>query len=97
MDKICTMKYFNIYSDNKDHFIVHNMRKKFAEGHTHIDNYKAAKYTIYLALYKKIPKRHLSIYLVDSVIRISTDINYIHEMEKYKQSLLDKQKERVEV
>ena len=46
MDKICTMKYFNIYSDNKDHFIIHNMRKKFAEGHTHIDNYKAAKYVI---------------------------------------------------
>lgn len=91
MNKILTQKYFNIYSDNNNHYIVHNTRKKFVDGHTHIDNFNTAKYILYLALYKRMPKNdHLSIYLIDSVIRLSTDTKYINQMLKFKQRMIDK-------
>lgn len=85
MVRIDKMKYYNIYSDKNGHYIIHNTRKEFSKGHTHIDNYKTAKYITYLSLYKKIPKgKRLSNYLLDSIIRISTDKNYIKEIEKIK-------------
>lgn len=91
MNKIMNMRYFNIYSDNNNHYIVHNTRKKFSDGHTHIDNFKTAKYITYLALYKKLPKNHhLSIYLIDSIIRISTDIEYIDKMNNFRLEMKNK-------
>lgn len=96
MNKILTIKHFNIYSDGKDHFIVHNMRKPFNEGHTHINNFNTAKYIIYLALYKRIPKnKHLSIYLIDSVIRLSIDNEYICKMEDFKKLMIEKKNKKV--
>ena len=93
MNKILSIKYMNIYSDGHNHFIVHNTLKKFSQGHTHIDNFNTAKYIAYLSLYKKIPKKkHLSIYLIDSIIRLSTDSNYIDEMKKLKMEVLSKKK-----
>lgn len=93
MNKILSIKYFNIYSDGHNHFIVHNMKKPFKTGHTHIDNFNTAKYIIYLALYKKKPKNnHLSIYLIDSVIRLSSDDKYIQEMEEFKNTVIEKKK-----
>lgn len=91
MNQITSMRYFKIYSDGHNHFIVHNTRKKFSEGHTHIDNFKTAKYVTYLALYKQLPKNHhLSLYLIDSVIRISTDINFINQMKEFRKEMIDK-------
>ena len=75
------MKHFNIYSDKQGTYIVHNTRKEFSNGHTHINNYNTAKYIAYLALYKKMPKKgHLSSYLIQSLIRISDDNTYINKM-----------------
>ena len=95
MNLIMNMKYFNIYSDGHNHFIVHNTRKKFSEGHTHIDNFNSAKYISYLALYKKIPqKRRLSLYLIESVIRLSTDKEYIESMYELKRETISKKEAR---
>lgn len=78
MVRISRVKHINIYSDSNGHFIVHNTRKEFSEGHSHINNYKTAKYIAYLAAYKKIPKKgHLSKYLIESLERLSTDKKYI--------------------
>ena len=85
MVRVEKMKYYNIYSDKNGSYIVHNLRKEFSKGHTHVDSFKTAKYIAYLSLYKKIPKKgHLSNYLIDSIIRISTDKEYIKEIEKLK-------------
>lgn len=86
MDQIARFKYINIYTDHNGHFIVHNMRKQFHDGHTHINNYQAAKYVAYLASYKKLPKKHISNYLIESIIRLSTDEEYIKSMREFQRS-----------
>lgn len=83
MDQIATFNYIKIYTDHKGHFIVHNTRKQFKDGHTHIDNYDTAKYIAYLVSYKKVPKKHLSDYLIESIIRLSTDKNYIAKIRDF--------------
>lgn len=82
MVRVDKMRHFNIYSNFNGGYIVHNTKKDFEIGHTHINNYKTAKYVAYLALYKRMPKNnHLSDYLITSVIRISDDKSYILKME----------------
>ena len=79
MVRIKKMKYINIYSDRNGSYVVHNTKKEFSEGHTHINNFGTAKYIAYLVLYKKMPKKnHLSVYLIESIIRISSDRKYIN-------------------
>ena len=91
MVRITKMKYINIYSDKSGSYVVHNTKKEFSDGHTHINNYKTAKYIAYLVIYKKMPKNnHLSIYLIDSVIRLSNDRKYINQMKLLKEEVLKK-------
>lgn len=91
MVRIDKLKHFNIYSNLNNGYIVHNTHKDFENGHTHINNYNTAKYIAYLALYKKLPKNdHLSIYLIDSVIRISDDSKYISNMKEFKNKIITK-------
>lgn len=80
MVRIAKMRHFNIYSNLHNGFIVHNTRKEFSEGHTHINSFSTAKYVAYLALYQKLPKKNLSPYLIESVIRISSNPKYIQEL-----------------
>ena len=85
MVRIDKIKYFNIYSNKDGSYIVHNTHKEFANGHTHINNYNTCKYIIYLVLYKRLPKKnHLSLYLIDSLIRISDDEPYTNKIKKFK-------------
>ena len=70
--------HFNIYSAG-NRFIVHNTRMEFSKGHTHIRNFSTAKFIIELSLHKSIPK-HLSNYLLISLIRINDDIEYINKL-----------------
>ena len=80
---VYTCKNYNVYKvDNS--FIVHNTDKEFKNGHTHINNFNTAKYIIKLSIHRSIP-RHLSIYLLYSLIRINTDKFYIEKI----QNLLD--------
>ena len=95
MVRISKMRYFNIYSNFNGGYIVHNTHKDFELGHTHINNYKTARYVAYLALYKKMPKNnHLSTYLIQSVIRISDDKKYIIQMTELLEESSKKKKER---
>lgn len=76
MNTIYRNKSYNIYRAGKNQYIVHNTHKPFKEGHTHINNYNTAKMIIKLSITKTIPV-HLSKYLLESLVRISTDPNYI--------------------
>lgn len=97
MVKVKKMKYMNIYSDSNGSYIVHNTRKEFSVGHTHINNFHTAEYVAYMALYKRLPKKnHLSLYLIDSVIRVSEDKNFIQKMEKFKLDMINKKRSRIE-
>jgi len=89
--RVYKLKHFNIYSNFKDEYIVHNTRKDFQNGHTHIKNFNTAKYVAYLAVYKRLPKKnHLSVYLIDSVIRVSDDNTYIRKMKNFKKEMENK-------
>ena len=95
MVRVTKMKYINIYSNMNNDYIVHNTRKEFSNGHTHITNFNTAKYVAYLALYKRMPKNnHLSLYLIDSVIRISDDNTFINKMIDLKNSELEKKEKK---
>ena len=89
------LKYFNIYSNKKGGFIVHNINKEFQEGHTHINNYNTAKYIIKVALHKSLPNTK-SIYIIDSLIRISNDINYINALKNLKEKTITEKQKRKE-
>lgn len=76
-----------IIVDVKDGYIVVNKEKQFEEGHTHILNFKTAKYLIDMVMYSRIPY-HLSPYLLVSLQRLSADESYqakIGELLKNKQ------------
>jgi predicted nucleic acid binding AN1-type Zn finger protein len=75
-------KNFKIYGENGA-YIIHNTHKVFSEGHTHINNYHTAKWLIDLAIHRTIPNRK-SNYFLDSLIRISTDANYIEQLKSNK-------------
>lgn len=79
MNTIYRRKNYNIYKTTNHSFIVHNTNKKFERGHTHINNYNTAKIVISMSLNKTVPK-HLNKYLIESIIRISTDENYIKKL-----------------
>lgn len=71
---------FKIYSD-KHGYIIHNTKLEFDKHHTHINNYKTCKFIIDLCIHKTIPK-HLSDYLLVSIIRITEDKRYKDEIYK---------------
>lgn len=91
MVRVFKQKYFNLYSNFDNGYIIHNTHKPFEEGHTHLNNYDTARYLIKLAYYHKVPKQ-LSIYLIDSLIRISLDEYYIKQLNVLKQKELKNQK-----
>lgn len=76
MVRVHKMGYFNIYSDKKGHYIVHNTRKEFKDGHTHIDNYKTAKFICSTVLNKRIPEAKIGKYLIISLVRVSDSKTY---------------------
>lgn len=71
---------FRIYGNN-DEYIIHNSKKEFSDGHTHINNYKTAKWLINLAIHKSIPNRKKK-YFLESLIRISTDNTYRNSLKR---------------
>lgn len=81
MNIVYSKRQYYVYKIHQNAFIVHNTSKEFKYGHTHISNYNTAKYILNLSLYQTVPK-HLSQYLIVSVIRISTDLEYILQMKE---------------
>ena len=81
MVRVGKVKYIYIYSNGDNRFVVHNTRKEFQKGHTHVNSFKTAEYLALLAVHKSVPKKHrLPNYLRDSLIRISEDEKYIEKV-----------------
>ena len=88
MKTIYRKKNYAIYSDYNGSFIAHNTKHKFIDWekkhHTHINNFNTAKYIINLAMYSSLPEKKVSNYILDSIIRISDDKEYIKKLEELK-------------
>lgn len=76
--KIYERKEYAIYRVKRG-YIVHNTKKHFEEGHTHIHNYNKAKSIIDLAVRKKMPNTPRK-WEIECLLRIVKD-------EKYKEKL----------
>lgn len=83
MVRVYKKAYFNVYSTYDGEYIIHNTKKDFQDGHTHIREFGTARYLVDLALHKSVPNRHLN-YFIESLIRISTDSDYINELKQIK-------------
>ncbi len=82
-------KNFKIY-DAGTNYIVHNTRLNFKEHHTHIKNFHTCKFLIDMSIHESIPEKHLSDYLLVSLIRLSNNKVYINKLNH----ILDDNKER---
>lgn len=80
MNKVYEKEDYYIYQVNHE-YIIHNTKKEFPEGHTHVRNLKTAQYLIDLCIHKSIP-HHIYKYFIISLSRITTD-------EQYKNKLLE--------
>ena len=80
-----------IILEGTDHYIVINKTKEFKEGHTHITNYNTAVWLIKLSEHKSIP-HNISLYLLESLIRINSDTEYIRKLKELQASKLSKTK-----
>ena len=65
-----------------DGYIVHNTKKKFEKGHSHIRSFQKAKSIIDLCVRKKLPNRPTK-WEIESLIRVSNDSEYINELKIY--------------
>ena len=93
MNQIYRKKSFIVFRAG-DGYIIHNTEKSFKKGHTHIKNVNTAKYIVSLAAKKILPK-HLSDYLLVSLLRLAKDDIYtakIEEMRKNQQIRRSKMK-----
>ena len=84
MNRVYRKKYYNLYQFGNE-YIIHNTRKEFKDGHTHINEYKTAVFLIDVALHKSIPK-HLCNYHLESLYRISEDRLYKDKLMRLKES-----------
>lgn len=75
VNTIYKRKGFNIYSNNKKGYIVHNTKKNFHDGHTHINSFNTATYIIDLCIHKSIPDRKNK-YIITSLTRLTNDKRY---------------------
>lgn len=64
-------------------YIIHNTKKPFDKGHSHVSNFKTAQWLIDLAIHKTVPYRKLD-YFLDTLIRISNDKQYIQRLYQVK-------------
>lgn len=88
MNIVYSKKNFHVYRV-ENQFIVYNTKKVFKAGHTHLYSLNSAKYVLDCALYKDIP-HDLDIYRLTSLVRLSTDEDYIRKVEE----LLEVKKEK---
>lgn len=73
---VYTRKNFNIYACNDGTYVVHNTKKPFKHGHTHVMDVEIGKLLIKCAIKKSVPD-HLSKYLRISLLRIADDYRYV--------------------
>ena len=92
MVRVAKFKFVDIYAEDQhnksrsDTYVVHNTRKPFKTGHTHIRSYSTAEYIAKMIAYHKLPRDCKNKYLLESLIRLETDPDHI----KILQSILRK-------
>lgn len=70
MNQVYQRGDYKVYSIDEE-FIVHNTKKDFQEGHTHIRNFNACKKIIACCIEHKLP-HDLPRYLLISIARVAT-------------------------
>ena len=78
MNRVYKKHNYNLYQFGNE-YIIHNTKKEFSIGHTHINNYKTAVFLIDLSLHKSVPK-HICNYFLESLCRISDDKKYTDKL-----------------
>ena len=77
MRKIFENKDFIILQKGtRSSYILYNKHKSFNEGHTHISNYGGVRWLMKLYSKRIVPQKMKSMYLIESLIRISDDEQY---------------------
>ena len=85
MSKVYENKDFIILggSDKRSSaYILYNKNKEFSVGHTHLNNYNTALWIMKLYTKKRIPLDLKSVYLLQSLMRISNDEKYSSKIQK---------------
>lgn len=86
-------KQFRIYETSKDCYVVHNTNKDFKDGHTHVGHdYGRAIYLVNLAFHRSIPKNINNERTLTSLIRISNNKVYIHQLQRLVDNIHEKRK-----
>ena len=96
MQKIYENKQFIILGDDgkkkRPAYILINKRKGFDNGHTHIDNFNTAKWIMNLYMNRKLPHDLGSVYLLQSLVRISDDVEYTRKVTELLEAKINKKK-----
>lgn len=79
LNTVYRKKKYKIYSAGNE-YIIHNSNLDFENHHTHISNFNTCVYIINLCIHKSVPK-HLSDYLLISIIRLTDDNVYKKQIE----------------
>lgn len=66
----------------QNNFIVINTEKVFKEGHTHVKSIGFARLLIDLAIERKLPDNP---HIINSIIRITKDKDYIDKLKEFKE------------
>lgn len=80
MNQIYSKESFVIIRADAEYIII-NKSKQFKDGHTHIRNFKTAKYLIDMVIHGRIPY-HLPMYLLVSLRRLSADNIYTQKLQR---------------
>lgn len=81
-----------VKSDDRVGFIVHNTKKKWEEGHTHLKSFNMAKELINNVIKHKKPKTKNG-YLLMSHIRVTNDESYAKFIQELIQARRSKSKQ----
>lgn len=85
---ICYRRHnYVIYTNHHNGFIIHNTRKPFKNGHTHVNNYKTAKFILDIVDHQTIPNKKVSYYIIQSCIRICDVYAFKKQLQKYQSEL----------
>lgn len=78
-------------------YIVHNTNKPFSRGHTHLRTLKEAKFILFHAYNKKVPRKaSLPRYYIRSLIRVTNDTTYVNRLLNFERGLSENvRKERI--
>ena len=74
-------------------YIVHNTKKTFQKGHSHLRGFKPCKDAIFFTTNNKIPKR-TNFYYLRTLQRLSTDAKYTNKIEQLIQTRKQKSKKQ---